>query len=166
MFAEDWKRLRTPLTTDKVTMFFYPHGNLAIAATLNGEERKLHANEGTGALLDTVVAAWESGEYRPVFVAEGETSQKLAAIGRSPYLNRVYSEVLPELGDAVAVFGWGAAENDAHILKQILRSARRVAFSVFRGTRSEGEIDAECLALRSRVARLKSGAEVVFYWSS
>lgn len=164
-FEEDWSRFRKPTNNNKVTMVFYPHGNLILAATVNGQERKLAVGEGSGDLLETVMTAWESGDYHPIFVAEGETTQKLAAIGRSSYLRRVYAEVLPDLGESVAVFGWGAAENDTHILKQIVPRSHRLAFSVFRGSRSHDEIDSECLAIRSRVARINRRADVIFYWS-
>ncbi len=165
VFEEDWRRLRSPYKAAGSTMVFYPHGNLVLAATIEAEEHKLSISQEGRDLLEEVFAAWTSGKYRPVFVSEGESTQKLLAIGRSPYLRRVYAEILPKLGESVAVYGWSAAENDVHILTQVLRDTRRLAFSVFRGTRADAEIDAECFALLSRVASLNSAAAVTFYWA-
>jgi hypothetical protein len=115
-FQQDWEPFREPYgTNNKATLVFYPHGCLALAADLAGTESKIHADVG-GALLETVFQRWRAGNTAPVFVSEGTTEQKLAAVHRSPYLSTVYKEVLPDLGESVVVFGWSLQDNDDHLL--------------------------------------------------
>jgi hypothetical protein len=128
-FDQDWKRLRRPWRPNsKATLVFYPHGSLAIGADLAGVESKLQADEGE-ALLGTVFDKWRAGDTTPVFVSEGTSEQKRAAIRRSPYLSTVYEEVLPDLGDTVVVLGWSIHQNDHHLLDAICSSQVR-AFAV------------------------------------
>lgn len=99
---------------------------------MTGVESKISSDE-SGRLLDTVVAGWQAGNLTPVFVSEGTSSQKLRSIRRSPYLLTVYEEVLPELGESIAIFGWSMAEQDDHLLPVLCRNRpRRIAISVRR----------------------------------
>jgi hypothetical protein len=158
---------------------FYPHGNLALATDLNGEERKLKVPKvpfGMGVqlvlrdLLSEVMKQWQEGAVTPLFVSEGVSAQKIAAINRSAYLRSVFDSVLPKLGESVAIYGWSAAENDQHVLRQILIGSRRLAFSIFRGdglgaaTKRAIEILAQVEKARDAL-KLKQGTEVRFYWA-
>jgi hypothetical protein len=87
------------------TLVFYPHGNLALARSATGSEKKLAANQ-NNELLETVLSSWESGDYVPLFVSEGLTDQKMNSIKNSHYLSTVYEKVLPELGESVVIYGW------------------------------------------------------------
>jgi hypothetical protein len=129
-FQQDWQRFRKPYgSNSKATLVFYPHGSLALAADLAGTEFKVHADG--AALLDAVFDRWEAGDTTPVFVSEGTSEQKRAAIRRSPYLSTVYEEVLPDMGDSVVVFGWSLHENDDHLLDAVCRGVpRRFAVAV------------------------------------
>ena len=101
-FRQDWRWFRTPYGQNRAsTLVFYPHGNLALAATLSGAEYKIQV-EGD-ALLETVFDHWRN-DSTPLFVSEGTTEQKRAAIRRSPYLSTVYDEVLRELMLPAALF--------------------------------------------------------------
>ncbi|MDH5179488.1 MAG: DUF4917 family protein [Gammaproteobacteria bacterium] len=129
-FRQSWNKLREPIPpATKTTIIGYPHGNLAIAADLIGDERKLVV---AGAnLLETIYDGWSSGNYSPVFVSEGTTEQKLASIRRSPYLVTMYGELLPYMGQSIAIFGWSIGENDHHLLDAICSgSALRFAIAI------------------------------------
>jgi hypothetical protein len=130
-FDSDWEDYREPYgTAIRSTLVFYPHGNLALATDLDGSERKLSANVASN-LLSTIESGWESGKYAPLFVGEGTSKQKVAAIRRSHYLNAVYDSVLPKLGKRVAIFGWSLSKSDDHILKAI--ACGKLALHVFIG---------------------------------
>ncbi|MBK7032433.1 MAG: DUF4917 family protein [Ignavibacteria bacterium] len=108
-FDADWREyLSKPYNGAKgASMVFYPHGNLAIARRINHGEVKISSSQPIGGdLLEVIVSHWESGEYMPVFVSEGSSVNKLAAIHRSRYLNHVYERVLPKLGMNIVVYGW------------------------------------------------------------
>jgi hypothetical protein len=116
-FITDWKKLRHPYGKARgSTLVFYPHGSLALVSDLNGLETKIQTND-SSTLLETVVAKWESGKYSPVFVSEGTSKQKVAAIARSSYLNTVYQSVIPSLQPTLTIHGWSLSDPDDHILK-------------------------------------------------
>ena len=70
----------------------------------------------------------------PVFVSEGTSKQKVAAIRRSQYLTNVYEEVLPSVGEGLVVYGWSFDEKDQHVLDAISTNPpKRMAVSVFTG---------------------------------
>lgn len=129
-FDDDWKRFREPYGDDTdSSLVFYPHGNLVLARDKLENERKI-ASAGTG-LLESILGKWARGSYVPLFVSEGTKGQKKKSIQTSFYLNTVYREVLPSFSNSVVFYGWGAGEQDRHILDQIARSKpRKVAFSV------------------------------------
>lgn len=106
-FQTDWKYLRRPYGhAAGATLVFYPHGSLAVARDYIGNETKLAVGAGAaGDLLGTITRRWASGNYVPVFVSEGTSHQKVAAIRRSHYLTNVYEEVLPALGESLVVYG-------------------------------------------------------------
>lgn len=83
---------------------FYPHGSISVARDYIGDETKIAVStDATGNLLETITRKWLSGHYVSVFVSEGASQQKVAAIRRSHYLTNVYEEVLPALGEGLAV---------------------------------------------------------------
>ncbi len=173
-FKDEWEYLRSPFNAEGATLVFYPHGNLALATDLAGEERKLSVrslNMGLlkfvqRDLLEEITKQWDDASVTPLFVAEGTSEQKLAAINRSNYLRSVFEKVLPKLGKSAAIYGWSASVNDTHILKQIMDGADRLAFSV---TRQGGEAGAEqrCGAILNRIKSLEEARtiEVHFYWA-
>lgn len=130
-FQQDWRWLRTPFgDCDRTTIVVYPHGNLALGVGLDGTEQKI-ASSSDKRLLDTIFDKWRSGEVAPLFVSEGTTQQKRAAIGRSPYLSTVYHEILPDISESLVMIGWSAGESDSHILDALCRGkVRRFAVGV------------------------------------
>jgi hypothetical protein len=132
-FTEDWETMREPYgRAAGATLFFYPHGNLALARGLDDEEGKLTARGQD--LLSRVLEVWESGEAVPLFVCEGTSEHKVKSIKSSSYLQRVNREVIPNIGHSLVIYGWGLAEQEQHILNSLRQSdCGRVAVSVYGG---------------------------------
>ena len=179
-FLHDWSCLRNQYgKATGATMVFYPHGNLVLATDLRGEEVKIKVPTRPfvmgitlveSDLLTEVTKRWTDGGVTPLFVSEGVSAQKFAAINRSAYLRNVYETVLPSLGEGVCIYGWSAADNDQHILAQLLRGSRKLAFSV---TRRGGAVAAasRCSALLGRVRstqnglKIRNSPEIQFFWA-
>lgn len=145
-----WERLRQPLGTSKTTLVFYPHGNLVLTSSPTEGDRKVVRTDESDQLLECILRAWEAGEGFPLFVSEGESKQKLRAIQRSGYLSTVYSSVMSDLGDTVAVYGWALKGNDRHILERLLRK-RKEAVAVSVHTPTVGDVERYCGDIESSV---------------
>ena len=155
-FDADISRYRTPLDgAEKVTLIFYPHGNLILAANLAGEETKITRNNESERILDRIVTIWEAEDVIPLFVSEGSSTQKLRSIRRSRYLSTVYDSIMTEeVGDYVATIGWSLSDNDDHILRQLLRGeVKRVAVSVYTAGKSRQTINDYCTEVRMKVRK-------------
>jgi len=164
-FQTNWEYLRRPNGhAEGATLVFYPHGNLAIARDYLGTETKLAVGTGVaGDLLGTITQKWASGHYVPVFVSEGTTQQKIAAIRRSHYLTNVYEEVLPILGEGLVVYGWSFDERDQHVLDAIANSQpKQIAVSVFTD-QPDGDQQTYCHKVLKAVARSFSDVRVTFF---
>ncbi|MCR9663887.1 DUF4917 family protein [Vibrio sp. TRT 21S02] len=132
-FDEDWSRFRESLNRRdrRTTLVFYPHGNLALARNVVEEEVKLDSRSSID-LLRSILSKWETGNYIPLFVSEGVTTQKVRAIQNSHYLYTTYREVLPDLGKSLVIYGWGLGEHDVHIIERIkVSKVKRIAVSVY-----------------------------------
>ncbi len=164
-FQQDWQRFREPYgTAGASTLVFYPHGNLVIGADIVGVEQKIHADD-FSTLLDTVISEWEAGRLSPVFVSEGTSEQKMRSIHRSPYLLTVYEEVLPSLGEDIAVYGWSVSDQDDHIIRAICkRRPRRLAFSV---RRNSPQLDDMCNRVQRKLdAHLGRNSFELFFFDA
>jgi hypothetical protein len=158
----DWRVLRKPRGAEGATLVWYPHGNLALASSLDGTDRKITRR--TANLLDDVSEAWRNAEATPLFVAEGESRQKELAIRRSGYLSTVFDEVLPELGTSLVIYGWGMKDNDKHILRQLCEGdLLRIAVSVRISGRSRRAVDEWCDLKKRQIASCKRQVEVQFF---
>jgi hypothetical protein len=143
-FDHDWRRFREPYKVDGSTLVFYPHGNLSLATGPYDTEHKNSCGKNNSSLLSTIIEKWNSAQYVPLFVSEGLTEQKKRAIQRSTYLQTVYEEVLPELGEHIAIYGWSISDNDIHILramKQAKKPIQSLAISIHTKT---GRIQEKC----------------------
>lgn len=164
-FQTDWGYLRRPLPpAGGATLVFYPHGSLAVARDYIGDETKISVGAGAaGDLLDTITRRWSSGHFVPVFVSEGTSKQKVAAIRRSHYLTNVYEEVLPTLGENLIVYGWSFDERDQHVLEAIATSPpKRMAVSVFTG-QPEPDQQAFCHQVLKAAGRFFPDTAVTFF---
>ncbi len=162
-FQIDWEYLRQPYGhAAGATLVFYPHGSLAVARNHLGDETKL-AVGAAGYLLETITRRWSSGRYVPVFVSEGTSKQKVAAIRRSHYLTNVYEEVLPTLGENLVVYGWSFDEKDQHVLDAISANPpKRMAVSVFTG-QPDGDQQAFCHQVLKAAGRSLPDTAVTFF---
>lgn len=95
---------------------FYLHGALHIFDAGVEIQKYTWANTGT-ALIDQIRAALLSNRY-PLFVAEGESSQKLARIKHSDFLGRAYRS-FSQITGALFIYGHSMAANDHHIIRLI-----------------------------------------------
>lgn len=155
-----------PRIGSKDTLVFYPHGNMVLAEDFFKGETKLkvnHSGGDWGDLLTTIGQYWKDGDLKPVFVSEGDSSEKLSSIGRSRYLRTVYERLIPSrVGKALVVYGWGMQENDRHILDAIKLSAvQRMAVSVFR---SEKALE-YCRHVKDSLEKADIDVEPEFFWS-
>jgi hypothetical protein len=166
-FDPAWQRLRTPYGATGTTMVFFGHGSMILGRDPLGQESKLTANQVApgwkGELLNTVEQAWMSGTHAPVFVSEGTAAEKLGSIGRSMYLRRVHSQVLPHLGDSLVFYGFSFADNDDHVLEALARKQppKLVAVSVFTGA-PDGDQQAFCHHVLKKTASWKN-CQVKFF---
>ncbi len=147
-FRNDWAYLREAYRADGATLFFYPHGNLVLRREGFAESRKITSGD-SGGLLDAILIAWEQDEFAPLFVCEGTTRKKQLAIASSDYLEKVFYEVLPSLGETLVIYGWSVGDQDEHLLNQLRKSsARRVAVSIYGNNQVlAGNIEDRCNAL-------------------
>ena len=138
-FRGNWEEFRRPIRgSGKVTLVFYPHGNLALATDPNGEEVKLAARDYTVQyrenLLATITDSWITNNYIPLFVSEGTSDQKKTAITQSSYLSTVYNSVLPGAGGpgkAITIYGCSISDSDRHIYEALIAGGvTRMAVSV------------------------------------
>lgn len=164
-FQADWGYLRRPLPpAGGATLVFYPHGSLAMARDYIGDETKISVGAGAaGDLLETITLRWSSRNYVPVFVSEGTSKQKVAAIRRSHYLTNVYEEVLPALGEDLVVYGWSFDERDQHVFDAIAANKpKRMAVSVFTG-QPDGDQQAFCHQVLKAAGRSLPATDVTFF---
>jgi hypothetical protein len=136
LFNENWEWLRRPPgPSDKTTRVFYPHGNLCLARGLSGNEFKITATPPTGTLLNEVTRKWSEPDCFPLYVSEGTSPQKRAAIRRSDYLSNVYENVLTKINETddgnLLVYGWSFGDGDDHILEALRENKfRTIVISV------------------------------------
>lgn len=135
MFDDSWQRYRNPYRERTNTLVFYPHGSLALCRDSVEQEYKISSSGAN--LLDSILQAWQSERYVPLFVSEGTMQQKVSSIRNSYYLSTVYREVLTSPRYSLTIFGWGMGEHDRHLLKRMKGTEiQRVAVSVFRGNQA------------------------------
>lgn len=95
---------------------FYLHGALHIFD--GGAEIKKYTWVNTGIpLIDQIRDALQHNLY-PLFVAEGESGQKLTRIKHNEFLGRAYRS-FAKIGGGLYVYGHSMAENDEHIIRLI-----------------------------------------------
>lgn len=161
-FDQEWEKLRVPKgTATKTTIVGYPHGNLALAADLYGNEEKISTGDDDKNLLEKIFSKWEKGKHVPVFVCEGSSPQKLSSIRRSSYLVKMHDELLASMRESVVIFGWSVSQNDEHLLDSICRGgATKYAYAI--DPKSESHKD-KMNDIKILIEKMKKGAEVVFF---
>lgn len=164
-FRFNWSSLLPPYPppVSGTTMVFYPHGNLALARNVLGIDCKVVTNAGPS-LLGQVSATWNGGSLSPLFVSEGTSVHKLAAIHQSHYLSSVYNSVLVAgLSNLVVVYGFSFGPQDDHIVAAMSVSPpSRLAVSVFTGQPAADQ-QAYCHHVLARITPLMPAATVDFF---
>jgi phosphoheptose isomerase len=114
-------------------------------------------------LLDTITRRWSFWHHVPVFVSEGTSHQKVAAIRRSHYLTNVYEKALPALGEGLVVYGWSFDKRDQHVLEAIAISPpKRMTVSVFTG-QSKSDQQSFCHHVLKAAGRSLPDTAVTFF---
>ncbi|MCX5921109.1 MAG: DUF4917 family protein [Candidatus Melainabacteria bacterium] len=148
---DDLLRLYEPYNGEKSScLAVYPHGSLFLSTGNHGESKiKLKSNS-TMDLLEHILDYWENGT-RPLFVSDGDSKKKKAAIKRSNYLSAVYYDILPNLtkppkhDKSLLIYGWSMAKQDDHIFEQIRKNKdlETVGVSIYAQGKSEDTKDGE-----------------------
>lgn len=95
---------------------FYLHGALHIFDAQAEIKKYTWINTGVP-LIDQIRDALNNGLY-PLFVAEGESRQKIARIKHNEFLSRAYRS-FAKIGGALYLYGHSMAPNDEHIIRLI-----------------------------------------------
>lgn len=162
-FDSEWERFREPIYGEKkVTLVFYPHGNLVLSTGVDRMEKKISIEDDGSNLLEKIIETWESRKHVPLFVSEGTKERKTQSILGSQYLRTVYEEVLPDIEESLVIYGCALADSDDHILEKIAESAvKRIAVSVWKG---EDNFLEKCTLTEMKIKRiLGKGVDVVFF---
>ena len=105
----------------KATKILFLHGGLHLYRTSSGSTIKRRATFGKS-LLDLFGQPMDGeGEVVPLFIAEGDSDDKLAAIYRSDYLSFAYAQLLDHDGPLV-VFGHALGDSDQHIIDALTKA--------------------------------------------
>jgi hypothetical protein len=94
------------------------HGALHIFDARTEVQKYTWSNTGVR-LIDQIRSALDNGLY-PIFVAEGESSQKFERIRHSDFLSKAYRS-FQEISHPLFVYGHAMASNDDHIIRLIGR---------------------------------------------
>lgn len=130
-FSADWKDYSEPYQATGATLFFYPHGNLVLHHHEFSGVKKI-TTKGMDNLLESILGKWEKDDLAPAFVCEGTLEAKEQSISTCSYLEKVFYEVFPSLGQNLVLYGWAMADQDLHLIEQISKSQpQKVAVSVY-----------------------------------
>jgi hypothetical protein len=168
-FNENWEWLRRPPgPSDNTTRVFYPHGNLCLTRRLSGDEFKVTASDfPTGTLLNEITRKWSEPDCFPLYVSEGTSRQKRAAIRRSDYLSNVYENVLTKIDETddgnLLVYGWSFGNGDDHILEALKKNKfHTIAISVYSGVETS-EQQAFCLEVSAKIRKNFDDVKLFFF---
>lgn len=155
-----WSGYFNPTDTDVYqeatkTKVLYIHGALHLYRINSGQIVKRTAT-GTENLLDLFALPMEHGGI-PLFISEGTSDDKLAAIHRSDYLAFAYKEFAAHSSPLV-IFGHSLGDSDAHLLTAMRKWRRRpIAISVYPSTPEE------TVATKARIMRELPEADILFF---
>lgn len=161
-FDSNIEKFREPIKDrgeNKCTLFFYPHGNLVFLRNIHGEEIKIKNKDNIN-LLETILDEWRKNERIPLFVSEGTGHKKLESIQSSFYLNTIYNNVLPKMGESLVIYGWGMKEEDNHIINKICSgNIKKFAVSVF----INGNEQEYCNDVKNVINKYSQNPEILFF---
>lgn len=117
------------------TRVLYLHGALHLYKTPDGETKKLRYENG----MPILSHLRRLGSGVPLFVAEGDATDKVRSIRSSDYLSFCLEQYDLFRGP-VTIFGQRIAESDRHLLKPLARTGADIAVSLHVGDRSDQAI--------------------------
>jgi hypothetical protein len=147
---------------------FYLHGALHLFDT--GAEIKKYTWNKTGVrLIDQVRAELKQDNF-PLFVAEGNSVEKMTRINHSQYLGRGIRS-FAEIGGSLFVYGHSLADNDRHYLEFIVKNkVEKLFVSLFCDESAKQDKEnalvrqrAECFVNARVQLKKKYPLEVIFY---
>jgi hypothetical protein len=114
---------------------YYLHGGLHLFDA--GTELQKYTWVNTGVRLIEQIRNALAGNLYPLFVAEGDSDQKLNRIRHNAYLSKAERSLL-SLGGTVFIYGHSLAENDQHIFRALSKSkVKRLLISLYGDPTSE-----------------------------
>jgi len=158
-FSSQWKKYRRG--KGRITLLFYPHGNLCLVN--DGEvETKVKRRRSTE-LLDMIGNRWRDGAT-PIFVSEGNSSDKQRAIEEHQYTRLIRDEVYSDIKTSLVIYGCSLGENDDHILESLFENRiERVAVSVWAGQSKEQQVK-YCDGARAKLEHYGgNGLDITFF---
>lgn len=122
LFNSNWSFLKEPSPgQEKAVLIFYPHGNLTLARVkqkhLNEIDLKIVSADEMH--LDAIIKTWKNDNLEPVFISEGDYTEKRNRIYESHYLTSVYEKGFEEIEQKLVFYGWSISKEDYHILERI-----------------------------------------------
>ncbi len=147
---------------------FYLHGALHLFDT--GAEIKKYTWNKTGVRLIEQVRAELKQDNFPLFVAEGNSVEKMTKINHSQYLGRGIRS-FAEIGGSLFVYGHSLADNDRHYLEFIAKNkVEKMFVSLFCDGSAKQDKEnalirqrAECFVNARVQLKKKYPLEVIFY---
>ena len=118
---EDEEYLHWNIENSNSQNIYYLHGALHILDS--GFDLIKLEWEDYGKTLITQISERLNESRFPLFVAEGNSKEKLAKINHSAYLSRSYKS-FSDIGGNLFIYGHSLADNDAHILDLIPRKTK------------------------------------------
>jgi hypothetical protein len=142
----------------KVTKLLYLHGGIHLARLPSGRTYKRKGGA-AGNLLDSLEFSEPDGGV-PLFITEGNSTDKLSSIYRSDYLAFAYQQFSRHDGPLV-VFGQSLGNSDQHLIDAMRRwGNRRIAVSVY-------QTDAnEIIEYKAKLRRRLPDAELLYFDST
>ena len=111
----------------KSTRVLYLHGAIHLETDLSGQSRKRHATIGANLLQS--FQAGENHRWLPLFVSEGTSTDKVAAIARSDYLSFAYQALVDHDGP-ISIFGHSLGNQDHHLVRALNAEPRVIAIGI------------------------------------
>ncbi len=142
----------------------YLHGAMHLFD--DGDEiiKKTYSNSGV-LLVTQVKEALENGTY-PIFISEGDSTQKMTKILHSAYLNHCYKSLRSKGkatgGGDIIIFGTNLKKNDQHILDAILQSNLTRIFVGVSDTKSADHLHAQ-VSERNKKLKAHQQKSVILY---
>ena len=124
-------------TSENLTRVLYLHGAIHLYRNMGGTEKLV--NNSRENILNQFQDLWDIENYvTPLFIAEGNSKEKLEAIRRSDYLSFAYSE-FQNPKESLVVFGHSLGDSDKHLIDAI-KAAKIPKIAISMRAKSNNEL--------------------------